>query len=383
MGIFAQLMKRTPLFESHQRLGGKLIEFGGWEMPVQYTGITDEHLAVRKAAGIFDISHMGEVMVSGPAAADFLNETLTNDLGKLAIGGGQYTLMCNEQGGTVDDLYGYRLAEQEYLLIVNASRTEADFRWLEGRLKGFPRRADLTLKDVSDVTGAVAVQGPKAAAFIDSCFGGPATGGTAAEAPSGLKKNQISRFRFGQTEVWISRTGYTGEDGFEIVSAGPVIDAIWNEVLRVGAPHGLKPAGLGARDTLRTEMCYPLYGHELSLEISPVQAGLSFFVSFEKGDFVGRSALLEEKSRGSARKLAAFKLTERGAPPRAQYPVLSSANEAIGYVASGTQSPSLNAGIGLAYVRPEFARTETPLQIEVRNRRFSAVVVPKPIYRKP
>jgi aminomethyltransferase len=236
---------------------------------------------------------------------------------------------------------------------------------------------------VSDVTGAVAVQGPRATEFIDQCFDGPASGGTSLPVPSALKKNQIARFKAGAGEAWVSRTGYTGEDGFEVVAPGTEIVGIWDRLLVAGAAQGLKAAGLGARDTLRTEMCYPLYGHELSLEISPIQAGLGFFISFDKGEFVGRGALLEEKGRGPERKLVAFKLTERGAPPRPQYAIFSAGNEPIGYVASGTQSPSLNTGIGLGYVSPEFARPETPLQIEVRGKRFSAVAVPKPIYRKP
>jgi aminomethyltransferase len=211
-------MKRTPLFAAHQRLGGKLIEFGGWEMPVQYTSIVDEHLTVRKAAGLFDISHMGEVLVSGPAAEPFLNQTLTNDVRKLAPGQGQYTLLCNEHGGVIDDLYAYRLAPLEYLLIINASRIQEDVAWLEQQLGRFARRSDALLKNASDATGASAVQGPRVVEFIDQCFPGPAIGGTPTAKPTGLKKNQIAKFHFGPAEVWVSRTGYTGEDGFEVAA---------------------------------------------------------------------------------------------------------------------------------------------------------------------
>lgn len=378
-------MKRTPLYETHRALGGKLIEFGGWEMPVQYSGIADEHHAVRNAAGMFDISHMGEVSVEGPAAQTFLNRVLTNDIRKLQPGTGQYTLMCNDAGGTVDDLYAYCLAPQKYLLIVNASRTTTDFAWLESQARSSPEQADLTLRNISDVTAAVAVQGPAVAAFINRCFDGQSCGGMPVQKPADLKKNQVAEFAFADTRCWVARTGYTGEDGFEVVAPARTIVAVWNKLLQEGSPEGLKPAGLGARDTLRTEMCYPLYGHELSEHISPVQAGLGFFVSFDKGDFVGREALLAEKSRGVNQKLVAFRLTERGAPPRPEYPVFSPQlpSEQIGKVVSGSQSPSLNVGIGLAYVQPAFSRPETSLQIEVRGRRYAALVVPKPIYRKP
>jgi aminomethyltransferase len=381
----AHIMKRTPLYAAHQKLGGKLIEFGGWEMPVQYTSITDEHLAVRKSAGLFDISHMGEVLVSGAGAQAFLNRTLTNDLGKLAVGQGQYTLMCNEHGGVIDDLYAYRLAAQEYLLIINASRIEADVSWLEQQLAGFSRRNEVKLENASDVTGAVAVQGPRVAEFINHCFPGASTGGTAVAQAGDLKKNQIASFRWADGTIWVSRTGYTGEDGFEAVAPGSMIEAIWNQVLAAGKLFGLKPAGLGARDTLRTEVCYPLYGHELDENTTPIEAGLVFFVALDKGEFVGRSTLAEQKAKGTNKKLVAFKMTDRSAPPRPGYPIWSAGPAAarIGAVVSGTQSPTLGIGIGLGYVPPEFAKGNTPLEIEIRGKRAAAVVVPKPFYRKP
>src|ERR1035438_2135738 len=216
-------MKRTLLYAAHQRLGGKLIEFGGWEMPVQYTSITDEHLAVRKAAGLFDISHMGEVLMSGAGAEAFLNQTLTNDVHKLAAGQGQYTLMCNERGGVIDDLYAYRLTDNEYLLIINASRIDTDVAWLERQLAAFPRRSEVKFQNTSDTTGAVAVQGPRVVEFIDSFCPGPSTSGTPVAQVTDLKKNQAARFNLAGQPVWISRTGYTGEDGFEIVAPGQYI----------------------------------------------------------------------------------------------------------------------------------------------------------------
>jgi aminomethyltransferase len=377
-------MKRTPLHAAHQKLGGKLIEFGGWEMPVQYTSISDEHLAVRKAAGLFDISHMGEVLVSGPAALAFLNRTLTNDLGKLVPGQGQYTLMCNERGGVIDDLYAYCLADQKYLLIINASRIEADVSWLERQSAAFMRRSEVQLENASDDMGAIAIQGPRVAEFIDQCFPGGSTGGTSVGHPSGLKKNQFASFKWGDGSIWVSRTGYTGEDGFEVVAPAAVIEAIWNQVLALGTPHGLKPAGLGARDTLRTEVCYPLYGHELDENTTPIEAGLGFFVALDKGEFVGRAVLAEQKAKGTSKKLAAFKMIERSAPPRPGYSMWSTGPAAakVGTVVSGTQSPSLSVGIGMGYVAPDCAKTGTALGIEIRGKRAPAVVVPKPFYRK-
>jgi len=375
-------MKRTPLFSAHQKLGAKLIEFGGWEMPVQYTSITDEHIAVRKAAGIFDISHMGEVSVSGPQAEAFLNQTLTNDIRKLEVGTAQYTLLCNARGGVNDDLYAYRIGKGEYLLIINASRIDADCCWLQTQLTAFNRPEGVVLQNISDAMGAVAVQGPRVIEFIDKISAGPAIGGTLVARPAQLKKNQVAKIQFAGAELWIARTGYTGEDGFEIVAPGEAIEAVWNKVLELGKPYGLKPCGLGARDTLRTEVCYPLYGHELDEQTTPIEAGVGYFVALDKDDFVGRAVLANQKANGVTRKLVAFKMTEKSAPPRPHYPIWSSGVKAaqIGEVTSGTQSPSLGIGIGLGYVPPEFAKPQTPIEIEIRGKRAPAVVVPKPIY---
>ncbi len=378
-------MKRTPLYAAHQRLGGRLIEFGGWEMPVQYTSITDEHLAVRKAAGLFDISHMGEVLINGPGAEGFLNHVLTNDIRKLAPGQGQYTLLCNERGGAIDDLYAYRLAPGEYLLIINASRIEPDVAWLERQLAAFPRRSEVKLHNASDSTGALAVQGPRVVEFINRCFPGPATVGTRVAQVTDLKKNQVGNFAHTGAAIWVSRTGYTGEDGFEIVAPGEQIEAIWNQLLAAGQPYGLKPAGLGARDTLRTEACYPLYGHELDENTTPIEAGLGFFVALDKGEFVGRPVLAGQKANGPTRKLAAFKMTGKWPPPRPHYAIWTTGPGAaqIGEVTSGTQSPSLGIGIGLGYLPADLACPDTPIEIEIRGKRAPALVVPKPIYRKP
>jgi aminomethyltransferase len=378
-------MKRTPLFAVHQGLGGKLIEFAGWEMPVYYTSITDEHLAARQAAGLFDISHMGEVWVEGPAAEAFLNQVLTNDLRKLPPGHGQYTLMCNEQGGVIDDLYAYRLGPEEFLIIINASRIPSDLAWLRRQLSRLAPPVGVSLRDASDETGALAAQGPRVAAFIGQCFPGPFTAGAAVEALTGLKKNQAARTQFAGRQVWVSRTGYTGEDGFEIVAPADVIEGIWNRLLESGRPHGLKPAGLGARDTLRTEACYPLYGQDLNETTSPIEAGLGSFVTLNKGEFIGRPALAEQKLNGVTRKLVAFKMAGKSAPPRPHYPIWSGgeAGRRIGEVSSGTQSPSLGIGLGMGWLPCQFAQPQTPLAIEIRGQRAAALVVPKPFYRKP
>jgi aminomethyltransferase len=374
------MLKRTPLFETHQSAGGRLIEFGGWEMPVQYTSIVDEHHTVRKAAGLFDIAHMGEFEVSGPEAGSWLNRILTNDIRKLSVGQAQYSLLCNQSGGVVDDLYVYRTGEMAFLIIVNASRIDADFAWMSAQLPA----EGVTFTNRSAELGAVALQGPASAAFVNHVLPGPSTGGTLVSQPTDLQKNEIARFGFHGTEVWVARTGYTGEDGFEVVAPGELLAPLWEALMTAGASHGVKPCGLGARDTLRTEVCYPLYGHELGEDITPLEAGVGFFVAFEKGPFTGRDALASQKAAGISRKCVAFKMTDKSAPPRPQYVVWSVGEgaAAAGQVVSGTQSPSLNVGIGLAYVPAVLSKPGTPLEIEIRGRRFPAVVVAKPIYRK-
>jgi len=375
------MLKRTALFSAHQKLGAKLIDFGGWEMPVQYTSITDEHLAVRNAAGIFDISHMGEVTVSGAAAEEFLNLTLTNDIRKLAPGLGQYTLLCNKHGGVIDDLYAYQLSHGVYLLIINASRTQADVAWLETQWEQFPRRGELSLSDASHHYSAVAVQGPRVKDFIAGCISGASVAAMRVNHVTDLKKNQIGEFCVEHGGILVSRTGYTGEDGFEIVGSGEAIQHVWNGILEAGAPFGIKPCGLGARDTLRTEVCYPLYGHELDEETTPIEAGLGRFVSFDKGEFVGGPALAAQNAGGIGKKLVAFKMAGACPPPRPQYAIFSG-DKKIGVVTSGTPSPSLGIGIGMGYVSPEFALSGKTIEIEIRGKRSLAVIVPKPIYKK-
>lgn len=373
-------LKKTPLHAAHVAAGAKLIEFGGWEMPVYYTSITDEHLAVRNAAGIFDISHMGEIFVKGRNAESFLNYVLTNNVAALAPHFGQYTLMCNERGGAVDDLYVYRLTEDSFLLIVNASRVDADYSWL-CTLREARKISEVTLENASEAYAAVAIQGPRVRSFIDQII--PAGAG---EKPcSSLKKNEASAYKTNSGSLLAACTGYTGEDGFEIVCAADAIQGIWEKTLEAGREHQLRPCGLGARDTLRTEVCYPLYGHELDEENGPAQAGLGHFVRFEKPAFVGRDALLKFKNEGTAKKLAAFRMTQRSAPPRAGYAVRSAGENPhqVGAVTSGTQSPCLNAGIGMAFLDPAHAVPGAQLFIDIRGKLAPAEVVRKPIYRKP
>jgi aminomethyltransferase len=378
------MLKRTPLFEAHQKLGGRLIEFGGWEMPVQYAGIMDEHRAVRSAAGLFDVSHMGKVRVEGAGAAAFLNESLTNDVRKLAPGQGQYTLMCHERGGVVDDLYCYQLAAEEFLLIINASRTEADWDWLQKRYDETGVQEPFQLQNASAQYGIIALQGPRSPECVQEVMTGAATRGTPVSRVTELKKNQAGVFAFEGGPVLTARTGYTGEDGFEMIVPCEKLVAVWDRCLEVGRGAGLAPAGLGARDTLRTEACYPLYGHELDEQTTPLEAGLGFFVSLEK-EFVGRAALAEQKRLGVNRKCVAFQMTGPSAPPRPHYAIWSAGPEGtkVGTVTSGTQGPSLGVGLGMGYVPPSCAAPGTSLAIEIRGQRAAAIVKPKPLYRRP
>jgi len=358
-------------------------------MPVQYTSISEEHLAVRHAAGVFDISHMGEVTVSGPGALAFLNRTLTNDIRKLAPGQGQYTLMCNERGGVIDDLYAYRLAPDAFFLIINASRIDVDVAWLQAQAAKFSG-GQVNLTDASHHYAAMAVQGPKVRSFIDQCIPGPSDAVASVASVSGLKKNDLAGFSFGKCNLLVACTGYTGEDGFEILGPEPAAFEIWERLLAVGAPAGIKPCGLGARDTLRTEVCYPLYGHELDEHTTPIEAGVGFFVALDKGDFNGRAVLAVQKAGprlenaaaqtgGVTKKLIAFKMSGKSAPPRPHYPIWIN-GASVGIVTSGTQSPSLNIGIGLGYVPPAGTKAGTPIEIEIRGNRCAAMIVPKPIY---
>ena len=370
--------RRTALFETHQALGARCIDFGGWEMPVQYSGIVDEHRAVREACGLFDISHMGELMVGGARATEFLDSTLTNTASNLAVGDAQYTLMCNDRGGVLDDLYVYRIAMEDYLLVVNASRIAQDLAELQRLVKEFESTRTVNVVDESDNLSAVAVQGPHVHRFVSQLVTMP--GLIAAERPAALEKNQIDVFIFEGKDVYVSRTGYTGEDGFELIAPNEVITTLWGRLMELGQEHGMKPAGLGARDTLRMEMGYPLYGHELSEEVSPLEAGLGGFVDMGKS-FRGRGELGYQKNEGTTRRNMAFIMTTKSPPPREGYPVWIGEEE-VGTVTSGTQSPSLKIGIGMAHINQPYAKVGAEIEIEIRGRRFPAELRKKPLYQK-
>lgn len=347
-------------------------------MPVQYSGIVDEHRAVREACGLFDISHMGELMVGGARAAEFLDHALTNTASKLDVGDAQYSLMCNDRGGVLDDLYVYRIAKEVYLLVVNASRIAEDLAELQRLVAEFESTRTVNVVDESDNLSAVALQGPHVNRFVSQLF--TMSGLIAVERPTALEKNQIDAFIFEGKDVYVSRTGYTGEDGFELIAPNEIITILWERLMELGGDHGIKPAGLGARDTLRMEMGYPLYGHELSEGVSPLEAGLGFFVDMEKS-FRGRGELGFQKKEGVTRRNMAFAMTAKSPPPREGYTVWIG-DEEIGVVTSGTQSPSLQTGIGMAYINQPHAKRGTEIEIEIRGRRFPAELRKKPLYQK-
>ena len=329
-------------------------------MPVQYSSILTEHAAVREKAGVFDISHMGQVFVSGENHIAWLDRLLTNNLSKISPGQGQYTLMLNESGGVIDDLIAYRISETETLLVINASMIPEDVAWMEKHLS-----PGVTLRNESDAWVGLAIQGPDAAAIFAKLF-------PSEELPP---RNGISKLGEGSI---ICRTGYTGEDGYEFFCPAAEGSAWFMKFIGAGAA----PCGLGARDTLRLEMCYPLNGNDLSPERTPIEAGLGFFCDLTKPEFIGRETLARQKAEGTAVKLTAIRYLEKGAPPRAHYPVVSADGTVLGELASGVLSPSLMSGIGMAYLPSEFSKPGTPLQIEVRGRLFPAEVVKKPFYKK-
>ena len=349
------------------RLGARIIPFGGWLMPVQYTGIVDEHQAVRNSVGMFDISHMGQLVAEGPEARPWLNTMLTNNVEKLEPGMGQYTFLLNDNGGIIDDLIVYRTGEHRFLLVVNASRSEEDLAWLQQH-----RTGEVELISRSADFGGVAIQGPRVGELFHALLGDQF------ELPP---RNQIVDVTLDKMPISIARTGYTGEDGVEVFFSANDASRFWNTVLAKGAGLGVKPAGLGARDTLRLEMCYPLNGSDLSPEHNPIEAGLGFFVDLTKPAFVGREVLMRTKENGPARKLVPFRMEGKGPPPRPHYAVHKD-GEKIGEATSGTLSPSLNYGIGMAYLSPLHAKIGTKIDIEIRGQKFPAQIEKKPLYKK-
>lgn len=361
-------LQKTALFEAHRKLGARLVEFGGWHMPVQYTGIVDEHNAVRTAAGLFDISHMGEFVIKGSGALEFLNGLLTNDVAKLGVGQGQYTLMLNEQGGVIDDLIIYRTHETEFLLVVNAAKITEDHEWIKHKVP-----EGVSFIDRSDESSAVALQGPKALMIARALLG--------PEWPE-PKRNELTTFSWNCQPILAARTGYTGEDGIELFFANDIAEGFMDALLEAGKPFGLKPAGLGARDTLRLEASLPLNGNDLSPTRTPLEAGLGFFVSLTKEPvFPGKEVLEKQKQHGLNEKLVAFRLKDKGPPPRPHYHLFLG-EEQVGEVTSGAPSPTLGYGIGMAYVETEHADPGTTLEMEVRGTRVPVEVVKKPFYKR-
>ncbi|MGH7936020.1 MAG: glycine cleavage system aminomethyltransferase GcvT [Chthoniobacterales bacterium] len=359
--------KRTPLYDEHVKLNAKIIPFGGWLMPVQYSSIMEEHQAVRNAVGVFDISHMGELIASGPRAGEWLNTMLTNNIAKLEVGTGQYTFLLNDDAGIIDDLIVYRIESETFLLVVNASRIGDDFAWLQSHLAN-----EVELKNQSGHYAGLAIQGPRVGELFRELFG---------ESQTIPERNQIARFELNGMKLWVARTGYTGEDGIEIFFAAEDAPKVWNEVLEKGKSLGIRPCGLGARDTLRLEMCYPLNGSDLSPERNPLEAGLGFFVDLTKPTFTGREKLQREKDTGLSRRLVAFRMQGKGPPPRPHYRAFRDGNDA-GEVTSGTLSPSLHYGIGMAYLTTPTPKPGEEIEIEIRGQKFPALIEKKPLYKK-
>lgn len=350
-----------------------MVPFAGWEMPVQYSTLIAEHHAVRQSVGVFDISHMGQIIVSGPGALDFLNNALTNDISRLSPGQGQYTLLLNDHGGIIDDLIAYRTSDREFLLVVNASRISDDWEHLKSLHHQWPEDAPIVeLADLSPASGGLAVQGPKSREVFRTVFG--------PDAPY-PEKNTVLVSVTQEGFMWLCGTGYTGEDGFEFFMPAGTAPQWFERIVQAVNEAGGLPCGLGARDTLRLEMGYPLYGNDLSPDHTPLQAGLGFFVSLDKESFTGQESLLREKTAGIARKLAAFRMTGTCPPPRPHYPVLDVEGHRLGEISSGTLSPTLQVGIGMAYLPTEHGTPGTPLQIEIRGKTYPAEVVKKPFYR--
>ncbi|TDY43383.1 aminomethyltransferase [Alicyclobacillus sacchari] len=356
--------KRTSLYDAHLRLGAKVIDFHGFEMPVQYRGIREEHTSVRSSVGIFDVSHMGEIEVQGEGARLFLQHLVTNDVERLRVGRAMYTLMLDETGGVIDDLLVYQLAEDMYWLVVNASNIADDFAWIRQHADGYA----VTVQDRSDEVALVAVQGPEAATLLSSV--------------AEVDVTSLRPFSFLRADLYggssiISRTGYTGEDGFEVYASPDVVQRLFTSLIDRGA----LPCGLGARDTLRLEACLPLYGNELNRDITPLEAGLDPFVKLEKGPFIGRDALAQQRQAGLLRKLVGLQMDDR-AIARGGYPVWHG-EKVVGHITSGTLSPTLGVPIALALVDASYAEIGQPLDVEIRNKRYPAHVVQTPFYKRP
>ncbi|HEX37533.1 MAG TPA: glycine cleavage system aminomethyltransferase GcvT [Candidatus Cloacimonetes bacterium] len=361
------MVKRTPFYNIHKKLKAKIIPFAGFEMPIQYPyGIVHEHRKVRESVGMFDLSHMGEFIVRGPNALDFLQKTTVNDVSELDVGQVQYSNMCYADGGIVDDLLVYR-DEDYYYLVVNASNIDKDYDWLHSNLI-----EGVTLDDVSDETALIGVQGSQSEAVVQKLMN---------DNLSELKYYHFIHTEIDGTPVMLSRTGYTGEDGFEIYfTALDYAEEIWEKVAEAGQEFAIEPIGLGARDTLRLEMKYPLYGNDIDKDTNPLEAGLRWVVKFDKGDFIGKEALEKVKAEKIQRKLVPFVMDGKGIP-RPHYKIFNDGQE-IGEVRSGTMSPSLGIGIGTGYVHRNFMKSGTQIEIEIRDKMYPATIIKPPFYKE-
>lgn len=361
-------VKRTALYNAHVKYGGKIVDFAGWELPVQYEGILAEHEAVRNHAGLFDVSHMGEVDVIGPGAFAFVQNLVTNDISVLVDNQVIYTLMCYPDGGVVDDLLVYKFDDNHFYLVINAGNADKDYQWMLDNKGDY----EVDLKNISSEISEVALQGPKAEEILQK-----------------LTKTDLSgiKFFYCNREVVIegvkclvSRTGYTGEDGFEIYTTNDSIEKIWDKILEIGKEYGLMPCGLGCRDTLRFEAALPLYGNEISSTITPLEAGLGYFVKLSKESFIGKDALVKQKEIGLSRKTIGFEMLDR-AIPRHGYSVMSNGIE-IGFVTTGNFSPTLKKNIGIAIIDAKYAEIGNEIQVFVRNKPVKAIITSKKFYTK-
>lgn len=356
-------LKRTPLADEHVKLGAKMVDFAGWLMPIQYKGLREEHNGVRTNVGLFDVSHMGEIRVKGPQALATLEWLTTNDVAKLNAGEAQYSLLPNDQGGLVDDIIIYCLEkDQDYLVCVNASNKDKDFAWMQKHNRG----ADIS--DESSQWGQVAVQGPKALALLDKLFHAPI---------STMKPFTFVTTTFAGADVLVATTGYTGEKGAEIFVEAPATAHLWNSLLEMGQEFGVQPIGLGARDTLRTEMKYSLYGHEIDDTTNPYEAGLGWVIKPAKKDFLNKAQILSVKEKGLSRSLVGFQMLEKGIP-RQSYTLFSAEGKEIGMVTSGTHSPTLDAPIGIAYLATPYVAEGTEFWVDIRGRKVKAKVCKTP-----
>ena len=362
-----QKMKNTPLVQKHEALGAKMAEFAGYNMPISYAGIKVEHQTVREAVGVFDVSHMGEFMVKGEGALELIQKVTSNDASKLSIGDAQYSCFPNGKGGIVDDLLVYRLGEKEYMLVVNASNIDKDWNWINEH-----NTFGAELSNVSDDFALLAVQGPKAAEALQSL--------TDVDL-SAVKYYTFKQGKFaGLDNIILSATGYTGSGGFELYIPNDAAEAVWEAVFEAGKDYGIAPIGLGARDTLRLEMGYCLYGNDIDDTTSPLEAGLGWITKLKKGDFIDSDLLKQQKSEGTTRRLVGFEMIDRGIP-RHDYIIEDAEGNEIGKVTSGTQSPSLGKAIGLGYVSTPFTKAGTEIYIAIRKKKIKAAVVKLPFYK--